>query len=135
VLLPDIWLPNSKFWNFFKTIFFVYNSLFLIGFDKGYTAGYKISQYFGRLRGIEAARKLAAKIVQEEKEEENRNQQLTEVEASVIIFARTELHEQVDSEVVLEAEDWIRKSGHQETIRTLTLDLHGNGTGTGTCIE
>jgi hypothetical protein len=52
------------------------------------------------------------------------------VEAAVVSYARSELQQQVESEDLLEAVDWIRKAGHHETIRTLALDIQVTGTGT-----
>ena len=100
--------------------------MFPPGFDRGYTAGYKIAQYFGRLRGRRAARNLgpqqAAIAAEEQQEEENWSQKLAEAEASVLSYIRAKfenLRTEDDDDSLVEAEDWIRAAGQREAVRAL----------------
>ena len=101
--------------------------MFPPGFDRGYTAGYKIAQYFGRLRGRRAARSLgpqqAAIAAEEQQEEENWSQKLAEAEASVLSYIRGKYKNltAAEDESLVEAEDWIRVAGQQEAVRALTM--------------
>jgi hypothetical protein len=84
--------------NVFGTILHWY--LFLLsGFDRGYTAAYRLAEYFGRLRGIRAARTLAAAaatashpIQPSEEQEAAWSLSLSEIETQARYFGSAFMH-------------------------------------------
>jgi hypothetical protein len=71
----------------------------LLGFDRGYTAAYKLAEYFGRLRGVRAARTLSAAAATgshptqpSEEQEAAWSQSLSEIETQARYFGPAFMH-------------------------------------------
>ena len=89
----------------------------LAGFDHGYRVAYKIAAHFGRLRGRQAAKVLAARL---EEQEAAWTQQLAEIETRVMSFVEREADSSCAQQVDVEVVEWIEKAGQLQALAALT---------------